>query len=199
MLSCHYILNRSIVVIVDTEYTSVKHSALANEQIQNLFNGLDSNDYFGYISLGKNSQLDQLLLEKKNKNTHLKTSFLNKMSNKEPQIMLSQFDELGTSKQKRLEKALEKALAWQNMIEDKITKINDRVFIGPHKWIVCLIGGDCYTVEDFSMKYSRTLQRKTNLSISILGLSVDALSQHTNQYIHLTQKTKRGQYLNIVE
>ena len=31
MLSCHYILNRSIVVIVDTEYTSVKHSALANE------------------------------------------------------------------------------------------------------------------------------------------------------------------------
>ena len=176
MLSCHYILSRSIVVIVDTEYTSVKHSALANKQIQNLFNGLDSNDYFGYISLGKNSQLDQLLLEKKNKNTHLKTSFLNKMSNREPQIMLSQFDQLGTSKQKRLEKALEKALAWQNMIEDKSTKINDKLYIGPHKWIVCLIGGDCYTVEDFSMKYSKTLQRKTNLSISILGLSVDALS-----------------------
>ena len=31
MLSCHYILSRSIVVIVDTEYTSVKHSALANK------------------------------------------------------------------------------------------------------------------------------------------------------------------------
>jgi hypothetical protein len=31
MLSCHYILNRSIVVIVDTEYTSVKNSALANK------------------------------------------------------------------------------------------------------------------------------------------------------------------------
>ena len=30
MLSYHYILNRSIVVIVDTEYTSVKHSHLAN-------------------------------------------------------------------------------------------------------------------------------------------------------------------------
>ena len=58
MLSCHYILNRSIVVIVDTEYTSVKHSHLANKQIQKLFSGLDSNDYFGYISLGKNTQID---------------------------------------------------------------------------------------------------------------------------------------------
>lgn len=33
MLSQHYILNRSIVVVVDTEYTSVKHSALANKQV----------------------------------------------------------------------------------------------------------------------------------------------------------------------
>ena len=112
MLSCHYILNRSIVVIVDTEYTSVKHSHLANKQIQKLFNGLDNNDYFGYISLGKNTQNDQILLEKKEKNTHLKTSFLDKKSTQTPQIMLSQFDHLGTNKQKRLEKALEKALGW---------------------------------------------------------------------------------------
>ena len=97
--------------------------------------------------------------------------------------MLSQFDQMGTSKQKRLEKALEKALGWQNMIEDKKTKFNDRQYVGPHKWIVCLIGGDCYTVEDFSMKYSKTLERKHNLSISILGLSVDPLKQHNNQYI----------------
>ena len=111
-----------------------------------MFKDLDSNDYFGYIGLGKDSQVEQLQLEKKNKNTHLKTYFLDKMSNKEPQIMLSQFDQMGTSKQKRLEKALEKAFQWQDKIEDKKIKVNDKAYIGPHKWIVCLIGGDCYTV-----------------------------------------------------
>ena len=54
--------------------------------------------------------------------------------------------------------------------------MNDRLYIGPHKWIVCLIGGDCYTVEDFSTKYKKSLDRKNNLSISILGLSVDPFS-----------------------
>ena len=111
-----------------------------------MFKNLDSNDYFGYIGLGKDSQVEQLQLEKKNKNTHLKTYFLDKMSNKEPQIMLSQFDQMGTSKQKRLEKALEKAFQWQDKIEDKKIKVNDKAYVGPHKWIVCLIGGDCYTV-----------------------------------------------------
>ena len=192
MLSQHYILTRSIVVIVDTEYTSVKHSALANYQAHKMFKDLDSNDYFGYISLGKDSQVEQLQLEKKNKNTHLKTYFLDKMSNKEPQIMLSQFDHMGTSKQKRLEKALEKAYQWQDKIEDKKMKVNDKTYVGPHKWIVCLIGGDCYTVEDFRTKYKNSLQRRPNLSISILGMSVDALQQHTDQYIKLTQMTKRG-------
>ena len=62
------------------------------------------------------------------------------------------------------------------MIEDKKIKMNDRLFIGPHKWIVCVIGGDCYTVEDFSTKYSKSLDRRNNLSISILGLSVDQFS-----------------------
>ena len=66
------------------------------------------------------------------------------------------------------------------MIEDKNTSINERVYIGPHKWIVCLIGGDCYTVEDFSMKYEKSFTRRSNLSISILGLSLDALTQHTD-------------------
>ena len=157
-----------------------------------MFKDLDSNDYFGYIGLGKDSQVEQLQLEKKNKNTHLKTYFLDKMSNKEPQIMLSQFDQMGTSKQKRLEKALEKAFQWQDKIEDKKIKVNDKSYVGPHKWIVCLIGGDCYTVQDFYMRYENSLQRRPNLSISILGLSVDALQQHTDQYIKLTQMTKRG-------
>ena len=60
MLSHHYILRKSIVFIVDTEYSSVIYQDLANKYIKRQFKGLDSQDFVGYISLGrgKDAQLD---------------------------------------------------------------------------------------------------------------------------------------------
>ena len=60
-------------------------------------------------------------------------------------------------------------------IEDTREKVNDRVYVGPHKWIVCLIGSDIYTVQDFMLKNKRSLSRKENLHISIMGLSAEPL------------------------
>jgi len=58
MLSHHYILRRSVVFIVDTEYSSAIYQDMANDFIKKQFGKLDSEDYVGYISLGKDTQLD---------------------------------------------------------------------------------------------------------------------------------------------
>ena len=84
MLSHHYVLRKSVVFIVDTEYSSVIYQDLASKYVQSIFKGLDGQDYFGYISIGKNSGLDLCHLEKKEKNTHLKERFISTMSKKEP-------------------------------------------------------------------------------------------------------------------
>ena len=86
------------------------------------------------------------MLEKKEKNTHLKQHFFKKKMNQQPELIISQFDQVGGAKAKRMEKALEKALQWQSNIEDTREKVNNKVYVGPHKWIVCLIGSDSYTV-----------------------------------------------------
>ena len=51
-------------------------------------------------------------------------------------------------KQRDLEKALHKAMEWQNNLvpDEKVTAENGHEYIGPHKWIICLIGCDDYTV-----------------------------------------------------
>lgn len=74
------------------------------------------------------------------------------MSKKEPELIFSRLDQVGGAKTKRLEKALEKALAWQANLEDTKEAVNNNVYVGPHKWIVCLIGSDVYTVGDFILK-----------------------------------------------
>lgn len=58
MLSHHYILRKSVVFIVDTEYSSVIYQDLANKYVKNFFRELDGQDSFGFISLGKDAQLD---------------------------------------------------------------------------------------------------------------------------------------------
>ena len=55
MLSHHYIMRKSIVFIVDTEYNSVIYQDMANKYVREQFKDLDNQDYFGYISLGKNT------------------------------------------------------------------------------------------------------------------------------------------------
>ena len=63
MLSHHYILRKSVVFIVDTEYSSIRFQQKANKYVMDYFKKLDSKDYFGYISLGKNSCSRKFVLE----------------------------------------------------------------------------------------------------------------------------------------
>ena len=114
-------------------------------------------------------------------------------------MILSSLDQVGGAKQKRLEKALEKALGWQSSVDDTKETINGHDYFGPHKWIVCLIGADTYTVQDFMLKHKGAIEKKSNLSISIMGLSGEALELHTQDYKKLTNLTKEGEFLNIVE
>ena len=68
-LSHHYVLRRSVVFIVDTEYSSVIYHDKANKYVKKFFKQLDPEDYFGYISLGKKGISDQSVLQKKEDNT----------------------------------------------------------------------------------------------------------------------------------
>ena len=54
MLSHHYILRKSVVFIVDTEFSSVRFQQKANKYAMKYFKKLNNEDFFGYISLGKN-------------------------------------------------------------------------------------------------------------------------------------------------
>ena len=111
------------------------------------------------------------------------------MSEREPELVFSSLDQVsGGAKQKRLEKALEKALSWQSLVEDSRKVVNNNVYIGPHKWIVCLIGSDAYTVQDFILNHYDSFKKKNNdnklknLSISLMGLSGEPLKVHVQDY-----------------
>ena len=62
---------------------------------------------------------------------------------------------------------------WQNNVQNSILKVRgiDAEFIKPHKWIVCMIGSDVYTVADCVSTYRETIERQPNLNISIMSLS----------------------------
>jgi len=45
-----------------------------------------------------------------------------------------------------LQQALQKALEWQESLDDMAVTKNGYSYIGPHKWIVCLIGSSAYSV-----------------------------------------------------
>ena len=87
------------------------------------------------------------------------------------------------AKHSRLEIALEKALEWQiKLVEDTPVTINNKTYVGPHKWIVCLIGSDIYMVNDLLTRHQHTIRKRPNLSISVLGLSSKPLKSHIKHY-----------------
>ena len=54
----------------------------------------------------------------------------------------------GTTKTNRLQKALEKAYEWQNTaVQNTEMMVNDQKYIGPHKYIICLLGDDTYAIN----------------------------------------------------
>ena len=49
----------------------------------------------------------------------------------------------------RLELALEKAYEWQNSskVDNYSVEKHGRTYYGPHKWIICLLGDDIYSIN----------------------------------------------------
>ena len=71
------------------------------------------------------------------------------MRKKEPDFLFGVNQ--GAKYDRRLEIALEKAMHWQmNNVENEKVEYNGHTYHGPHKWIVCLIGSDAYSVNTFS-------------------------------------------------
>ena len=112
---------------------------------------LNDEDFFGYISLDSNKQAnkDEIILEKRSSNTKMKRRLMSDIRKREIDYTSSMgSQEKQSSKTIRLELALEKALEWQNtLVQDYTTRINGRDYIGPHKWVLCLLGSDIYAVN----------------------------------------------------
>ena len=65
------------------------------------------------------------------------------------------------SKTLRLESALEKAYEWQNtLVPNFEVTTHKNVYIGPHKWIICLLGDDVYSINQFRLKHQDRLLRQ---------------------------------------
>lgn len=149
MLSHHYVLRKSVVFIVDSDFR--KHNNLANSQIRSCFNNLDDEDYFGFITLGKNIDSDSFVLEKKARNTEMKLKYL--------EMTLKNIEGRDGAKMGRLHKALDLALEWQNSVEDTRETVDNHVYYGPHKWIICLLGSDDYNVQNFIGINSKMIEK----------------------------------------
>ena len=99
----------------------------------------------------------------------------------------------------QLEIALQKALAWLSNIDDTTEVVNDHIYFGPHKWIVCLLGSRIYTMRNFIDQNESMVKYSANLSISIMTLSEDPLEEEdVNEYRELCEKTKEGLFVNSV-
>mmetsp|Transcript_4884 Transcript_4884/g.5959 ORF Transcript_4884/g.5959 Transcript_4884/m.5959 type:complete len:198 (+) Transcript_4884:1357-1950(+) len=148
-LSHHYILKRSIVFIVDSQFDSVIFRDKVQKYVRDFFDGMDEEDYFGYISLDQKGGLtDEITLEKKGSNPHIKRRLLRDISEREADYVISAGNRQNEKRTIRLESALEKAYEWQNtLVQDFEKTVNNKVYVGPLKWIVCLLGDDVYSVN----------------------------------------------------
>lgn len=148
-LSHHYIQRRSFVFVVDTQFDSVVYRDKAVKYVNDFFKNLDPEDYFGYISLDENkrSSKDEIILERRGANELMKKRVLADIAKREIDYVFNQGSG-ESSKTTRLERALEQAYEWQNnLVPDEEKVVNGHSYVGPHKWIVCLLGDDVYAVN----------------------------------------------------
>ena len=82
-----------------------------------------------------------------------------------------------------------------------MTTVNGRAYVGPHKWIICILGDDVYAVNQFKLNHRERLLRQQNVSISIMTMSAEVKDKklHSKDYHDLTELTKKGLFVNIVE
>lgn len=121
----------------------------AVKYVNDFFKNLDHEDYFGYISLDENrrSSKDEIMLEKRGANELMKKRVLADIAKREIDYVFNQGSG-ESSKTTRLERALEQAYEWQNnLVPDEEKVVNGKVYVGPHKWIVCILGDDVYAVN----------------------------------------------------
>ena len=109
-LGHYYIQRRSVVFIVDNEFSGVYYHEKTNKFVNRIFQRLNAEDHFGFIGLSRQQMAYQSPLQKKGSNTTLVKKFLRMMSGKEPELLLQGFGAKGVDE--RLEIALEKALKW---------------------------------------------------------------------------------------
>ena len=191
-------MKRSIVFIVDTDYSSNSYKQMAANYVKFFFKSMQPTDCFGLISLAKTSNKDDIVLEPKEKNIYIKKLILQSKIDQESEVYFKG-DRARLNRRGRLEKALTKALDWQmTRVEDKQIVINSHKYVDPHKWIVCLLGSDLFPVNRFLEEHETKLKNAANLSISIMGLSSEPLNNHMSDYRKLCQATREGMYVNIV-
>ena len=133
------------MLITDLEFDNVVRRDKACTYINNFFDSLSGKDSFGFIGLGDKSQNLEIPLEPKKRNPHVKKLILESISESEPSSILkdNKFSE------SKLQEALDKAMTWQQEIEDSTIRINNYTYFSPHKWIVCLIGSDTHNIGKF--------------------------------------------------
>ena len=90
-------------------------------------------------------------------------------------------------------------MEWQTTVQDSATEHNNHMYVGPHKHIVCLIGSCDYSASHFMTDYAEKVRKSQNLNISIMGLSSNPFTDHTNDYNELVKLTPEGVFVNITD
>lgn len=187
---CH---RRSIVFLLDTQFSDVFYHKQANEFIAKVFRQLTDDDYFGYICVGNDQSMPcpEINLEKKKQNILAKKQFMHEINT------FNHFSKMRkpTGKnQTSLNQALLKAIDWQHEIPNEKVSHMSHSYDNPHKWIICLIGQDSFTL--YRERVQSAAKKKVN--ISIIGLRSEMFTAtRAKAYTQVCEDTEEGVYVNI--
>lgn len=134
--------------VLDKSFSSVFYYERAIAFITKTFGELKENDYFGLITLESSMFKDSIVLEQKGNNQSAKLFMF------KDQLHHQSFYSGKTQTEQRtklLDKALSKAVEWQTQVEDSSVEKKGREYLGPHKHIVCLLGGSDFSVSQFAL------------------------------------------------
>ena len=174
------------------------------KNVLNFFrNNLDPEDHFGFISLDdpKQASKDEIRLERCESNKNLKVKVMKNIAKREIDYVFNR-EGSNSAKMIRLERALEKAYDWQNnLVQNFQTTVNNKIYIGPHKWIVCILGDDVYSVNQFRLNNQARLAGQKNMSISIMTMTAEAKDKkhRSKDYHELTELSRKGLFVSVVE
>ena len=90
---------------------------------------------------------------------------------------------------------------WQTQkVDDFAELINDNVYVGPHKWIVCLVGSNNCVPSTFMTSNESIFNNMPNLSISVMCLSeIPVEKRFAEGYEKLTKSTSEGIFFNLTD